>query len=245
MTQWTTLTIFDASDTGWWSMLLEVAKAAPAVGRVKGVRFHKFMGNGAGAGFSMWPSKKRYSLLAVWDSKESADLFFLEHSWFKQMENRSERWFTLAIRPLEVHGQWSGQQPFVTEVPQESPFLGVITRASIRWSKLMVFWKHVPPVNKLMAKADGLIFSSGMGEYPLKQQATFSLWSSKDQMMAFAYGHEAHREVVRLTRQEKWYSEELFARFEPISFFTSRIQIQQPLVSFADLTRFNLFDRLP
>jgi hypothetical protein len=242
MTQWTTLTIFDATDTGWWSMLGELARSAPAVKASKGIVFYKFMGNGAGAGFSIWPSKKRYSFLAVWKSKEDADHFFLHHKWFLKMIQHAARWFTLAIRPIDVHGKWQGKQPFVTEAPVGSAYMGVLTRASIRWSKLIVFWKNVPSVNNHMARANGLVFSSGMGEYPLKQQATFSLWKSKEHMMAFAYGNDAHREVVRLTRKEGWYDEEMFARFEAISFFSSLNELNKPLLSFDDLVSFNLFD---
>jgi hypothetical protein len=35
--------------------------------------------------------------------------------------------------------------------------------------------------------------------------------------MAFAYGSAAHIEAIRRTRQEQWYSEELFARLRPVA----------------------------
>ena len=44
-------------------------------------------------------------------------------------------------------------------------------------------------------------------------QATFSLWKSGKSMQEFAYHSKYHKEVVRLTRERKWYKEELFARF--------------------------------
>nr|MCU0260369.1 hypothetical protein [Ilumatobacteraceae bacterium] len=43
---------------------------------------------------------------------------------------------------------------------------------------------------------------------------TFSLWASADDARRFVALPE-HREVVRRTRAEDWYGEELFARFEP------------------------------
>jgi hypothetical protein len=46
-------------------------------------------------------------------------------------------------------------------------------------------------------------------------QATFSLWESAESMMDYAYKNPKHAEMVKKTRELGWYSEELFARFQP------------------------------
>jgi spheroidene monooxygenase len=51
-----------------------------------------------------------------------------------------------------------------------------------------------------------------VGEVPYLKQATVSVWRSAAAMRAWA-ATPAHAETVRLTREEGWYSEELFARF--------------------------------
>ena len=61
--------------------------------------------------------------------------------------------------------------------------------------------------------ADGLLWAIGIGEAPVGLQGTFSLWESGRALRDFAYAGAAHREVVRLTAAERWYAEELFARF--------------------------------
>ena len=63
------------------------------------------------------------------------------------------------------------------------------------------------------------ITSFGIGEVPLYRQATFSVWESVEDMKAFAYQSAEHREVIQKTRDENWYSEELFARFKLIASF--------------------------
>jgi len=65
-----------------------------------------------------------------------------------------------------------------------------------------------------MEKADGFLFSQGIGEWLWVRQATLSFWQSKEHVKQFAYKMQNHAEIVRKTRQEKWYSEDMFVRFK-------------------------------
>jgi hypothetical protein len=64
-----------------------------------------------------------------------------------------------------------------------------------------------------LARRPGLRLAVGIGEAPVGLQGTFSLWESARALRGFAYGGDAHREVVARTATERWYAEELFARF--------------------------------
>ena len=61
----------------------------------------------------------------------------------------------------------------------------------------------------------GLIFSKGIGEWPIFMQATFSFWEKGKHMMDYAYSNKKHADMVKKTRELGWYSEELFSRFHP------------------------------
>jgi heme-degrading monooxygenase HmoA len=118
---------------------------------------------------------------------------------------------------MQSHGKWNGKEPFgkPNNTIDYGP-MAVLTRATIKMSRLKNFWSHVDEVANLMAGAPGYITSIGVGEAPVYRQATFSVWENMEQMKAFAYGSKQHAEVIKKTRSEGWYSEELFARFRII-----------------------------
>jgi hypothetical protein len=68
-----------------------------------------------------------------------------------------------------------------------------------------------------MTDAPGFITSVGIGEIPWLKQATFSVWESKDHMKQFAYSKREHSEVIKKTRRNNWYSEDMFVRFSILS----------------------------
>jgi hypothetical protein len=91
----------------------------------------------------------------------------------------------------------------------------VLTRATVRPSRWHRFRGSRPPVSAELAAAPGLLAAVAIGEAPIGLQATFSVWADAAAVRAFARGPE-HADVVRRTRREGWYGEELFARFTPL-----------------------------
>lgn len=182
------------------------------------IRFWKLMGCGKNGTFDINPDWQQWGLLAVWDSEADFE-HFAKHSliskWWKYC---GQEQFTLLAEPLSSHGKWSGKEPFGNPHADEDyqgP-VAVLTRAQIRLSKLRSFWQNVPPVSKFMAQAPGYLYSVGIGEAPFYLQATLSVWDSLEQVKAFAYRSAEHAEVIKKTRKQDWYSEELFARFKPV-----------------------------
>ena len=62
-------------------------------------------------------------------------------------------------------------------------------------------------------EAKGVLYYKGIGELPFIQQATISIWNSLDDVLNFAYNSKKHADIIKKTRKEKWYKEELFSRF--------------------------------
>ena len=188
----------------------------------KGCTFYKLLGSGRNGTFDLQPDWQQWGLLACWATKEDFDNFYRRSfvaAWWRLLGR--EKW-TILCHPLQSHGKWDGKEPFDnSNIKDYTGPIVVLTRATIRISRLKNFWSHVDEVANLMANASGYITSFGIGEAPVYRQATFSIWQSLDDVKAFAYTSREHAEVIKLTRSENWYSEELFARFRPIESFGS------------------------
>lgn len=183
---------------------------------VDGLSFVKLLGSGAGNGFSIWPNFGTYGLLCVWEDELHAKSFFSAHSLFNQSKERADQWWTVFMRAAHFHGQWDGTVPFENAVEYDKQLpVAVITRATIAKSKIWQFWRFVPQVGRAVTGEPGLLYSIGIGELPLVQQATFSLWKNSEAMISYAYKSRYHKEVVKKTRELGWYTEEMFARFHP------------------------------
>lgn len=175
--------------------------------------FYKLLGTGGGSGFDWYPDFGTYGFLATWQNKEVAQNFFNDSSWYLDYVKKSEKYSLFHMTPIKSHGEWSGKHPFTPSSDSPTGRVAVITRATIKWKYLPVFWSKVPRVSDVHNESPGLIYSKGIGEYPLKQQATFSVWENIEAMKAFSYQGAHHKSVIALTRKLNWYSEELFARF--------------------------------
>lgn len=199
----------------WWAFG-QMGLAGTELAKVKGLEFSKMLGSGARNGFSIWPNFGVYGLLCCWSDAEHAESFFKNDALFTEFKHRSKQQWTIYMRNAMAHGEWEGSSPFRKGVEyDESAPVAVITRATIKTKYLLHFWRFVPNVSRSVDDKAGRLFSIGIGELPLVQQATFSLWENSHLMKEYAYKSKFHREVVQRTRALGWYKEELFARFLP------------------------------
>ena len=195
-----------------------------------GLRFARLLGTGRGA-TAMGADLARTAIFAVWEDQDAVAAF--EDGWFAARTARVRaaggEVYGVCLALLSGHGRWGGRDVLAdlhgprlplapgntTVEPEGDGPVAVLTRATVRPSRWHRFRDSRPPVSRELAAAPGLRAAVGIGEAPIGLQATFSIWSDAAAVAAFARGPE-HRAVVRRTREEGWYGEELFARFTPL-----------------------------
>ena len=181
----------------------------------KGLQFFKLMGTGK-YGFSIYPDWSQYALLAVWKDEKAALNFFNFNPFYLTYQSKCNEINNYHLTCVRSNGTWDGKMPFIIDsnfkmTPKTQ--IGVITRASIKPKFLLKFWQYVPKSHQSLYSNSGLIFSSGIGDVPLLEMATFSLWKNQESILNFAYKDDSHIKAIALTKKYNWYSEELFARF--------------------------------
>jgi hypothetical protein len=170
--------------TAWLRMATEPRRLRA----MPGVRFAKVFGTGRGVTFGLGDADPtRFGALVVWDFK-NGDVSRVDEHWRHKVR--------LDLTPLHHDG----------------PVLA-LTRARLRPSRAMGFWRAIPPVAREAGAAPGLLARFGIGEAPIGWQGTVSLWRGAADLVRFAYRQPEHRAVVARTRTDRWYAEELFARF--------------------------------
>lgn len=183
---------------------------------VAGLRFAKQLGSGFEGGFGLRPSATRQGLFLVFESLASAQAFVERSELVAAYRHRAREFCSVVLRAYASRGRWSGQQ---LAVAAEAPALGPIaslTRASIRPSRAVPFWRMAPAAQASLEQAPGCRLAVGVGEAPLLRQATFSVWDSAEAMDAYARSG-AHLEAIRAAHGNGFFAESAFVRFVPLA----------------------------
>lgn len=180
------------------------------VRNIADVRFAKLLGTGTGTTFGIGDADlTRWAALVVWNG-DDADPDSVDRAW----AGAADRQARVDLTPVTSRGTWSGQEPFGRpEARRPDGMVLALTRARIRPAKTLAFWRAIPPVAATLAGAPGLLARFGIGEAPIGFQGTVSVWRSTADLTAFAYRQPEHRAVIARTPRDRWYAEELFARF--------------------------------
>jgi hypothetical protein len=225
-----TLTVFRFPRLGWLLGFWAMALFRIPLSLDRRFVFSRLMGSGRNGTFDIRPDLAQWAVICFQkDPPDTAGMRTDAMAWRKSHYGgfisgywrlfRCETW-TVALEVVSGHGTWdghalAGSNP-VRSRPEDDRPIAVLTRATIRLSRLRHFWRNVPPVSREFFASEGVRLSVGIGEAPLFRQATFSLWDSEGRMREFAYSSTTHRDVIARTRRERWYTEEMFLRFRPL-----------------------------
>jgi quinol monooxygenase YgiN len=183
--------------------------------KVPGLRFWRLLGTGLGSDTGPGADVHRTAMFAVWDDDAALEAHLIRTA--PRIVAADESWH-VRLRAIGGHGAWRGFDVLGHVNPAKAAGgpVAVITRADVRARAWRSFRKAGPTVSRELQTADGLLAVVGFGEAPLMRLGTFSLWRDIDAVRAYSRLPH-HREVVGRTRDEHWYGEELFARFETYS----------------------------
>ncbi|MCU0968881.1 MAG: spheroidene monooxygenase [Rubrivivax sp.] len=196
-----------------WSRLVVGARG---LGRPAGMRFARVLGSGRDGGFGVQPSLSVYGLFVLFDDLSSAREFAARSPVVQEYRCHAATLAELLLRPYAARGSWGGEMVTAHGPPASADApVAALTRASIRPTKAVAFWRHAPPSEVDLRAAAGCRMAVGLGEAPLLRQMTFSLWDRAASMDAYARSG-AHLAAIRAAYGEGYFSETMFVRFEPL-----------------------------
>ncbi|MEI4231583.1 spheroidene monooxygenase [Roseovarius sp. D22-M7] len=206
------------SDRLWALGMMGLARLS--MPRVAGIGFWKLCGTGTGEGFTPRPNWGVYAILATWPDPGTARDRTAHAAIFKRYKRRAAEHWTVFLTPVSARGAWSGRAPFAPPFapPDDTPEgpLAVLTRATVRPSAALRFWRRVPDISAVIGADPDVAFKIGIGEVPLLHQVTFSIWPDAASMNRFARHSGPHARAIEAVRRGDWFREELYARFRVI-----------------------------
>ena len=182
-----------------------------------GLTFIKLLGTGSKGGFSLIPDFSSYVMITSWKNDLHRKKFLNENEIIKQIISKTSKRIEIKIDPYNNVGSWNKTNPFVNKSYYKGGKIAVITRARVRFKKLINFLINTSIAAKSIKSKDGAEFYKGVGELPIIEQATISIWKSEESMKDYAYSDKNHLKIIQKSRKDRWYSEELFVRSNILS----------------------------
>lgn len=183
---------------------------------VQGLRFARQLGSGFEGGFGLRPSGTRQGLFLVFDGDARAEAFLQASPVLAAYRRHARELCVLKLVATSARGSWGGHGFGVGATVRADAPIAALTRASIRPSRALPFWRMAPAAQASLEAAPGCLLAVGLGEAPLLRQATFSIWSSVLAMEAYARSG-AHLDAIRAAHRGGFFSESAFVRFVPVS----------------------------
>ena len=182
-----------------------------------GLKFIKLLGTGSKDGFSVIPDFSSYVMITSWENDDFRKKFVDKNELFQEIINKSSKRIEIKVDPYNYIGSWNGINPFKNKSSYKKGKIIVLTRARVKLNKLINFLISTSSAAKSINSKKGAEYYKGVGELPIIEQATISIWKSEQSMKDYAYSDKSHLKIINKARKNKWYSEELFVRSNILS----------------------------
>jgi spheroidene monooxygenase len=205
-----------ASDSRGWGFSRYILGKRPFQ-HIPGLQFCKVLGSGLNGGFSTTPSLTKQGFFCVFDTADHAARFQESSPILKAYQDHAHEFFIATLQAYSSRGSWSGFSMSCSDPnPPSSGPIASLTRASIRPSKAVQFWKKAKPAEDAIAHASGKILTAGVGEAPYFRQATYTIWDNAHCLEQYAQ-QGAHLAAIKAAYGQTYFSESMFTRFRVMS----------------------------
>ena len=178
---------------------------------VNGNHFFKLLGTGSKNGFNLIPDFSSYIILSS-SENDQARKNLLSNVFYRDMINKCCTRKEITFEPYQSKGTWNNENPYKIVSEYKNKKILAITRARVRPSKIFNFLINTSVASKAIKDYEGVSYYKGVGEYPIIEPATVSIWDNEKAVFDFAYNDLNHKKIMIKSRENNWYSEEMFIR---------------------------------
>ena len=153
--------------------------------------------------------------IGFWDAEESLDRFIEAGS--PIVENFRDG-LHVRLQPLRGHGQWPGFPDDLTPEGRDDEGPVVVMTLGLLRLRRSISWNRASNnVQKQFLQTPGVVWAMGASKPPFFA-ATVSIWESANAATTFArLEGQAHAKAARDNAKDPFMSQEIFARFKPVS----------------------------
>jgi len=180
--------------------------------KYRGQEFFKLLGTGSKNGFSVFPDFSNYAMISSWKDDSDRKAFLEKNKIMTTILSKCHERIEIKIDPYEFKGSWNQHNPFNIDSSYKGKKILILTRARVRFQKILEFLINTSTASKSIKNHSGALYYKGVGELPIIEQSTISIWESEEKMKLYAYNNSDHMKIIMKARKRKWYSEELFVR---------------------------------
>ena len=181
--------------------------------KYRGQEFFKLLGTGSKNGFSVFPDFSNYAMISSWKDDSDRKAFLEKNKIMTTILSKCHERIEIKIDPYEFKGSWNQHNPFNIDSSYKGKKILILTRARVRFQKILEFLINTSTASKSIKNHSGALYYKGVGELPIIEQSTISIWESEEKMKLYAYNNSDHMKIIMKARKRRWYSEELFVRF--------------------------------